>query len=232
MRTLFDLTGKTAVVTGGAGLLGREHVAALSMAGAKVAIWDLVDAHDPLGMTTVVDVNDLPSLRHAAEALGHIDILVNNASWAAPVGDEREPWAEALSTGLAGPWRCALACKPYGLSVILNIASNHSVHGPDPWLYNGGTKPATYIAMKAGLVGLTRWMATTWAPEVRANALSPGGVENHQDPAFIERYNERVPLKRMAQPEEYRGAVQFLCSDASKYLTGVNLVMDGGRHLV
>ena len=86
--------------------------------------------------------------------------------------------------------------------------------------------------MKTGLVGLTRWMATTWAPDVRANALSPGGVENHQDPAFIARYNERVPLKRMAQPEEYRGAVQFLCSDASKYLTGVNLVMDGGRHLI
>ena len=122
--------------------------------------------------------------------------------------------------------------------VILNIDSDLSVFAPDQRLYrkdgllNGEqpVKPVTYSVIKTGLIGLTRYLATYWAEYgVRANALSPGGVYCNQNDEFVKRLSSLIPLGRMAHPDEYRSAIQFLCSDASAYLNGQNIVMDGGR---
>jgi NAD(P)-dependent dehydrogenase (short-subunit alcohol dehydrogenase family) len=123
--------------------------------------------------------------------------------------------------------------------VILNIASDLGVIAPDQRLYRKAdaaseaeqpVKPVTYSVIKHGLVGLTKYLATYWADRnVRVNALSPGGVYNQQDPAFVARLTQLIPMGRMADRTDYRGIVQFLCSDASRYMTGQNVVIDGGR---
>ena len=122
--------------------------------------------------------------------------------------------------------------------VILNIASDLSVISPDQRLYRKDglvenlqpVKPVTYSVIKAGLAGLNRYLATYWADRgVRSNALSPGGIYNGQNDEFVTKLTNLIPMGRMAAKDEYRGAVQFLCSDASAYLNGQNIVMDGGR---
>jgi len=128
-----------------------------------------------------------------------------------------------------------------GSGVILNIASDLSVIAPDQRLYRRPdrveheqpVKPVTYSVVKAGLVGLTRYLAGYWADHgVRVNALSPGGVYNGQGEDFVQRLAALIPLGRMAGREEYRAAIQFLCSPASSYMTGQNILMDGGRTLL
>jgi len=125
-----------------------------------------------------------------------------------------------------------------GGGVVLNIASDLSVIAPDQRLYRRKglpedrqpVKPVTYSVIKAGLVGLTRYLSTYWAAQkVRVNALSPGGVFNGQDDEFVTKISNLIPMGRMANVDEYRSAVQFLCSDASSYMTGQNIVIDGGR---
>jgi NAD(P)-dependent dehydrogenase (short-subunit alcohol dehydrogenase family) len=122
--------------------------------------------------------------------------------------------------------------------VILNVASDLSLIGPDQRLYRQDglpedrqpVKPITYSVVKSGLIGLTRYLATYWADAgVRVNAISPGGVANNQPEEFVARLRKLVPLGRMANQDEYQGAILFLCSDASSYMTGANLVIDGGR---
>ena len=124
--------------------------------------------------------------------------------------------------------------------VILNIASDLSIIAPDQRLYRKpeiseeeqSVKPVTYSVIKTALIGLTKYIATYWAEKnVRCNALSPGGVYNNQDVEFVDALSKLIPLKRMANVNEYKSAIQFLCSDASSYMTGFNLVMDGGRHI-
>jgi NAD(P)-dependent dehydrogenase (short-subunit alcohol dehydrogenase family) len=128
-----------------------------------------------------------------------------------------------------------------GRGVILNIASDLSVIAPDQRLYRKPNtpedeqpvKPVTYSVIKTGLVGMTRYFAAYWAAAgVRVNALSPGGVTNGQPEEFVTRLTGLIPLGRMARPDEYRGAVQFLCSGASTYMTGQNIVIDGGRSVL
>ena len=115
--------------------------------------------------------------------------------------------------------------------VILNIASDLSVVAPNHSIYKKGVyKPVMYSVVKHGLIGLTKYLATYWNENgVRVNALSPGGVFENQDPEFVSRLTKLIPLGRMAKADEYRSAVQFLCSDASSYMTGQNLIIDGGR---
>ena len=124
--------------------------------------------------------------------------------------------------------------------VILNIASDLSIIAPDQRIYfKEGleeefqqVKPVTYSVIKSGLVGLTKYVATYWADkDIRCNALSPGGVFNNQSEEFVNRIKKLIPMDRMAFKEEYRGAVQFLCSDASSYMTGQNIIIDGGRSI-
>ena len=130
-----------------------------------------------------------------------------------------------------------MANKQQG-GVILNIASDLSVISPDQKLYrkqgvaeiDQPVKPITYSVIKAGLVGMTRYLATYWPGKgIRCNALSPGGVENSQGEQFIKQLTSLIPMGRMAKPDEYIGAIQFLCSDASAYMNGQNIIIDGGR---
>lgn len=268
----FDLTGKTALITGAAGLLGVEHAAALLESGATVVLTDIDEAGlasvraalarkvDAARIfTSVMDVSRPDAIQAVAAELAatgmRVDILVNNAAIDPKVkGDQGvletsrlenfplDQWNLQLAVGLTGAFLCsqvfgsAMADGRGG--VILNIASDLSVFSPDQRLYRKAdladdmqpVKPVTYSVIKAGLVGLTRYLATYWADRgVRANALSPGGVFNAQGEEFVQRLTSLIPLGRMASRDEYRAAVQFLCSDASAYLNGQNIVMDGGR---
>ena len=271
--TKFDLTGKTALITGAAGLLGIEHAAALLESGAIVVLTDidvtaLKSAHTHLALhykttniqTKVMDVTNPQSLLRVSEELWadslRVDILVNNAAIDPKVKGEQglletsrlenfplELWDLQVAVGLTGAFLCsqvfgaAMANDCKG-GVILNIASDLSVISPDQRLYRKEglpddaqpVKPVTYSVIKAGLIGLTRYVATYWADKnVRCNALSPGGIFNGQDDEFVLRLAKLIPLGRMASKSEYSAAVQFLCSDASRYMNGQNVVMDGGR---
>jgi NAD(P)-dependent dehydrogenase (short-subunit alcohol dehydrogenase family) len=269
----YDLNGKTALITGAAGLLGVEHAAALLESGAIVVLTDigkagLASASASLSrnadasriLTRIMDVSQPDAIRAVADELAatgrRVDILINNASIDPKVkGNEGvvetsrlenfplEQWDLQVAVGLTGAFLCS---QVFGTTmagdgkggVILNIASDLSVFSPDQRLYRKEglademqpVKPVTYSVIKAGLVGLTRYLATYWADcGVRANALSPGGVFNGQGEEFVQRLTSLIPLGRMASRDEYRAAVQFLCSDASAYLNGQNIVMDGGR---
>jgi NAD(P)-dependent dehydrogenase (short-subunit alcohol dehydrogenase family) len=269
----FDLSGKSALITGAAGLLGIEHAAALLECGACVVLTDINEAALATARTSltenhaeekilirIMDVASPESIHAVAAGLAaeeiQIDILVNNAAIDPKVkGDQGvvetsrlenfnlDQWNLQLAVGLTGAFLCSqvfgsrMADQPGG-GVIINISSDLSVISPDQRLYRKdgiaesmqSVKPVTYSVIKAGLVGLTRYLATYWADRgVRCNALSPGGVYNGQGESFVQKLAELIPLGRMAEPNEYRSALQFLCSDASSYLTGQNLVMDGGR---
>jgi len=269
----YDLTGRTALVTGAGGLLGRQHVAALCEAGARVVVTEIKLAQAEAAIAALkqaapsadlialaLDVTAQDSVRAASEQLAGrgvtVDILVNNAAIDPKVTSspgvmhssrfEAFPvpqWQTEIAVGLTGAMLCAQEfggqMARRGRGVILNIASDLGVIAPDQRLYRQPhvtreeeqpVKPVTYSVIKHGLIGLTKYLATYWADHgVRVNAISPGGVFNNQDPAFVERLTRLIPMGRMAEVDEYRAAVQFLCSDASSYMTGQNLVMDGGR---
>jgi len=186
----------------------------------------------------------------------HVDILVNNAAIDPKVNNESkllelsrlenfsiDQWDLEVSVGLKGAFLCAQIFGSKMASneksgVILNISSDLSVFSPDQRLYkkNGlvdslqPVKPITYSVIKFGLIGLTKYLSTYWADQgVRCNALSPGGVYNGQNDDFVNKISSLVPLGRMADKDEYRSAVQFLCSGASSYMNGQNIVIDGGR---
>ncbi len=188
-----------------------------------------------------------------------VDILINNAAidpkvkgeweFAEPSRLENFPitdWDFQISVGLTGAFLCsqmfgARMAETGKGGVILNIASDLSVIAPDQRIYRKSAlhessqpvKPVTYSVIKAGLIGLTKYLASYWAKQgVRCNALSPGGVYNGQDPEFVQKLISLIPLERMAEPSEYRSAVQFLCSDASSYMTGQNIIIDGGRSVI
>jgi NAD(P)-dependent dehydrogenase (short-subunit alcohol dehydrogenase family) len=207
----------------------------------------------------LLDVSDQDAVSSVRKELEHqgkiVDILINNAAIDPKVGSDvtvKESsrlenfdvnmWNIEVSVGLTGAILCASEFGPgmaaQGGGVILNIASDLSVISPDQRLYRKEglpnaeqpVKPVSYSVIKAGIVGLTRYLSTYWASSnVRCNALSPGGVYTSQDDAFVERLSNLIPLGRMAKHEEYRGAIQFMCSDAAMYLNGQNIIMDGGR---
>ena len=175
---------------------------------------------------------------------GTLDVLVNNAAF---VGDsDLVGWATEFELQTVDTWRRALEVNltaAFDLSKglapllkqseggsIINLGSIYGSYGPDNSLYagTGMGNPAAYAASKGGLIQLTRWLATTLAPDVRVNTVSPGGVIRNQPDAFIERYKARTPLARMATEDDLRGAVAYLASDLSRYVTGQNLAVDGG----
>jgi NAD(P)-dependent dehydrogenase (short-subunit alcohol dehydrogenase family) len=173
-----------------------------------------------------------------------LSILINNAAfvgsseldgWNEPFeGQTTATWRRALEVNLTAPFALCQGLLPLlqnakGASII-NIGSIYGIRGPDWALYEGTgmSNPAAYCASKGGLIQFTRWLATTVAPNVRANVISPGGIYRNQPSAFVSRYCERTPLGRMAIEDDFRGAVAYLASDLSKYVTGHNLVIDGG----
>jgi NAD(P)-dependent dehydrogenase (short-subunit alcohol dehydrogenase family) len=266
----YSLSGRTALVTGAAGLLGPQHAHALAEAGATVlatdidpdrlqaACADLIAQFPGQIHFDVLDVASETSLLRLAERHDRIDILVNNAAIDPKVSADGgglelsrlehmplQAWDDQIRIGLTGAFLCSRIfgsrMAERGDGVILNIASDLSVIAPDQRLYRKAgvapgdqpVKPVTYSVIKSGLVGLTRYLASYWADRgVRVNALSPGGVFNNHPPEFLDRLTNLIPMGRMADVAEYRSAVQFLCSPASSYMTGQNIVMDGGRSIL
>jgi NAD(P)-dependent dehydrogenase (short-subunit alcohol dehydrogenase family) len=267
---VFDLSGRVAVITGGAGLLGEQHARAIASAGGTPVLVDIQRqrAEEKAEMlcgeygvpaigcaADITNQEDLERLRdEIVSRFGRLDILINNAAnnpkmeASAEVNFSRlenfpiTQWNADLAVGLTGAFLCSKVFGSYmaehGGGVIVNVASDLAVIAPDQRIYRQPgveekmqpVKPVTYSVVKSALVGLTRYLATYWSDRnVRVNAISPGGVANHQPEDFVARLTNLIPLGRMADVDEYRGAILFLCSDASSYMTGTNLVVDGGR---
>ena len=195
-------------------------------------------------------------LQTVLQRFNRIDILINNAANNPKVEEKRpgqeewsrfenfslDAWQADLQVGLTGAFLCSQvigsAMAARGGGVILNIASDLAVIAPDQRIYRKEglpeeaqpVKPVTYSVVKAGLLGLTRYLATYWAGQhVRVNAISPGGVYNGQPDEFVQKLTSLIPMGRMAHIDEYKGAILFLVSDASSYMTGGNLIIEGGR---
>jgi NAD(P)-dependent dehydrogenase (short-subunit alcohol dehydrogenase family) len=182
--------------------------------------------------------------RLVAQLLGRLDIVVNCAAlvgtdglpgWATPFEEQSvETWRRALEVNLTAPFALTQAAAPLlresGHGSVINVGSIYGLVGPDWRLYEGTAlgNPAAYGASKGGLLQLTRWLATTLAPQVRVNAISPGGVFRDTPEPFLSRYTSRTPLGRMATEEDLKGAAAYLASDLSAYVTGQNLAVDGG----
>lgn len=253
------MTGRVALITGGAGRIGRSLAAALMEVGGSVVLADVdgdaldetvpeLDVDGATVSSQVVDMRDdagvaaLPELvvnRH-----GSLDVVVNCAAlvgtsdlkgWTVPLEEQSiEMWRRAMDVNLTSIFVLAQAAAPHlAGSVngnIINVSSIYGTVAPDPSLYDGTQlrTPAAYSATKGGLVALTSWLATELAPKVRANVITPGGIFRNQDPTFVERYRARTPLGRMGTEEDLKGAVVYLASDLAGYVTGHNLVVDGG----
>ena len=264
-RRLFDLSGKTAVVTGACGVLGRRFAAGLAEIGAALALVDLdagaaealaaelAGRHGATAIGLACDVADPAAVRRMAdsveERLDGAQILMNNAAtkgrdldaFFAPV-ERFDPavWREIMAVNLDGMFLVAQALgsrmAERGAGSIIQTASIYGLMAPDQRIYEGSdyngraiNTPAVYTASKAGVIGLTRHLATYWAERgVRVNTLTPGGVSSGQNSEFSRRYAARIPLGRMAEADDMVGAALFLASDASRYVTGQNIVVDGG----
>ncbi len=262
---LFDLSDRTALVTGGAGLLGAEFCRTLAQAGARVVIADIdadraaslagtlsQDGHQAISLPT--DVADSQSVGQMVDAalsqFGSLDILVNSAVLDPKFDPQHgghtnsfedyplEAWEQALRVNLTGMFLCCqAAARPMldqGRGVMVNLSSIYGLTAPDQRLYQREGqppqyKPVYYSVTKAGVIGLTQYLAAYFAGKnIRINALSPGGVFNDHDQDFVRAYSAQAILGRMAYKDDMNGALLFLASDASAYMTGANLVVDGG----
>lgn len=252
VRELYDLTGRVAIVTGGTGLYGRQIAEAIAEAGARTFIasrnLDNLRAQADLFRQAGLDVTPLQYdqadeqsirqlLAQVIETAGRVDILVNNSvlrsmrDWSNPAADFARSM-EVNATGLFLMTRTfGDEMARQGAGSIINVGSMQGTVGPDFTLYEDlpWNTPPDYFFHKGGLVQLTRYAAAKLGPQgVRVNAISPGGFFSGQDPRFVERYNARTFLGRMANQTDLKGAVVFLASDASEYVTGENLIIDGG----
>ena len=261
-----SLKGKTAIITGGAGILGKHFSEGLARCGAHVVIVDLnkkegemiardltrrygqqcinivCDVSEPTSVSSMVD--------EVMKQFGDINILHNNAAskssnleaLLAPFEEYTlDQWREVTKVNLDGMFLVAQAVgrkmveQNRGGSII-QTASIYGLLGPDFRIYEGSSymgrsinTPAVYSASKAAVIGLTKYLATYWADKnIRVNCITPGGAESGQNDTFKEKYSSRVPLGRMAQPEEMVGALLYLASNASSYVTGQNIIIDGG----
>lgn len=262
----FSLKGKVALVTGAAGLLGKEFSLTLAQAGAEVYAADLNEQVVLAEAEKLVQLGyavhgirlDLTDPQSAASVVteivrksGHLNVLVNSAAMD-PKFDPDHPasssnafedyplksWQDAVNVNLTGPFLVTQAvARQMALQKkgsIINICSTYGLGGPDQRIYEKPGKPKTfkpvyYTVTKAGILGFTKYLATYYAgTEIRVNALTPGGVYNGHDEIFTANYSARTVLGRMARKDEMNGALLFLASDASSYMTGGNVVVDGG----
>ncbi len=263
----FDLSGRVAIATGGAGLLGAEFCRTLAEAGAAVVVADIDQSAafkiarqlEDSGFRAIgsgLDVTCPESTQGMVEQtlkeFGRLDILVNSAALDPKFDPQHvgpgssgafedyplEAWKQALDVNLTGMFlACQAAVHPMlsqGGGVIINLCSIYGLAGPDQRLYQREDqppryKPVYYSVTKAGVLGLTNYLATYYAGKnIRVNALTPGGVFNGHDEEFLKAYSARSVMGRMAEKDEMNGALLFLASDASAYMTGANLVVDGG----
>lgn len=255
-----DLSGRKALIAGGAGHIALAAEEALGELGATLAILDS-DAEScrerarllssggarpviPLACDLMEEGATRAAVKSAIEQLAGLDILIHLAAyvgttqvpgWSVPFEEQAvQAWDSALRVNLTSAFvmvqegRKALAAS--GHASVIFFGSTYGVVGPDFRLYEGTSmgNPAAYAASKGGVLQLTRYLATLLAPEIRVNAISPGGLWRDQPEIFHERYKSRTPLKRMATEEELKGAVAYLASDLSAYVTGHNLIVDGG----
>jgi NAD(P)-dependent dehydrogenase (short-subunit alcohol dehydrogenase family) len=237
----FRLDGKVALVTGGAGILGRQFCVGLAQAGASVAGF-ACNVADPASVAACVAA--------VLARFGAIDILHNNAAsksddvrkFFSPFEDYAlDTWRQVMSVNIDGMFLMAQAVGKHMLArgqggTMIQTASIYGLVGPDSRIYDGSdylggaiNTPAVYAASKAAVVGLTRWLSTHWAQQgIRVNCLVPGGVSSGQNNVFSDKYAQRVPMGRMAQADEMVPALLYLASDASSYVTGQVLAVDGG----
>lgn len=271
---MFSLKDNIAVITGGAGLLGKKHAEALAEFG---CITVLVDIDEKKGSEAaeyvknefkidsvfykcdITNKEELESLKeYIISTYGRIDILINNAAIDPKFDNSKtekafsrleyfnvEQWNKELSVGLTGAF---LSSQVFGFEmaknnggVIINISSDLGIISPDQRLYKKEglsefqqpVKPVTYSVIKHGLIGLTKYLATYWADKgVRANSLCPAGVYTNQPEEFVIRISELIPMGRMAGIDEYKAAIVFLASNASSYMNGATLIIDGGRSVL
>lgn len=255
---LFSLEGSVAVVAGGGGRIGRHLCCALAEAGAAVCVLDIdaaaateaaEDAHRRSSAATLAIAADCtqPSqleqaARRVTEELGAANILVNAAQFRGPgfysssiAEYPVEIWRKVIDVNLSGVF---FTCQAFGRrmaqqggGVMVNLASTYGLVSPDPRIYgdSGVNSPPAYAASKAGVMQLTRYLAVHWREQnIRVNCLVPGGVFDGQHADFVAEYCRRTPLGRMAEPEDYQGAVLFMVSNASRYMTGAVITVDGG----
>ena len=282
LKKNIDLSYSTAIITGGAGLLGRTYTATLLEAGAQVIIIDKkVESkkilkvikneskleQKKMGKLKLIecDITDSSQVKNTFskldKSLKNLKILVNNASLVKQVGKEdlrdsyksflqmkQQDWEEYFSVDLTGTLLISQKAIPYmqknGGGSIINISSTYGILSPDQRLYKFFNdklsrkmkklgvkieKPIGYSISKSGMLNLTRFLATKFAEDnIRVNTLTLGGVYDNNPPQFVKAYSERTPLKRMADKKEYSGPLLFLASDMSSYMTGSNLIVDGG----
>jgi NAD(P)-dependent dehydrogenase (short-subunit alcohol dehydrogenase family) len=256
---LSNLSGKVALITGGAGHIGRAVAGGLAELNCKLCLLDtahsdvvavsrtLAERWNTEVVPLEVDLED-DKLRATVrpfidEHFGRLDILINNAAfysvekltgWVAPFEEQnlavmRRCFEVNLIAGFHLVQTLSSLMRSHGGSVV-NVSSIYGVLGPDMSLYENTDmgNPAAYGMSKGGLVQMTRWMASILAPQVRVNCISLGGVFRNQADIFVNRYIARTPMKRMATEEDFIGAVAYLASDLSAYVTGQNLMIDGG----
>ena len=269
-KARFNLDRRVIVITGGAGLFGRQHAIAIAELGGIPVIVDIDSAsaqriaceieetYAVPALASTCDITDEKSVKLCLEEVlgkrARIDGLVNNAAnnenmgvgtSTAPANLENfslEQWDKDFAVGVTGMFIC---CRIFGSymakqkqGTVINISSDLGLISPDHRIYEVPGRPAddqfykpiSYSVVKHAVIGLTKYLSTYWAKSgVRVNALCPGGIFNGHDDEFVQKLTNLIPMGRMATEEEYRGAIQFLCADASIYMTGACLIMDGGR---
>lgn len=260
LSSLMNLSGRVAVITGGAGYLGAAIADTLAELGASVCLVDksakaIHEASGRLRDRWQVDVKEfevdledeierLALLERIKSKSGKVDILINNAAfvgdsalegWAVSFEEQKmEAWRRAVEVNLTASFHLSQIFAPLLRSnnhgVIVNVASIYGLVGPDMSLYDDThmANPAAYAVSKAGVIQATKWLATVLSPQIRVNSLTPGGIYRGQPKVFVDRYERRTPMRRMGTEEDFKGAIGFLATDMSSWVTGHNLVVDGG----
>ena len=268
VKDMFDMTGKTVLITGAGGLLGPKHAEAVIECGADVIITDHHEDRANLRAQQLnetygrhcatafhMDVTSKKSINSVVNQIEKIDVLINNAAKDPKVKKEsgltpdsrfetmtEEYWSQGVDAAMNGTFFCSQAVGnkmlKSGGGVILNIASDLGVIAPDQRLYRKegvkeemqNVKPITYSAAKWAIIGMTKYLGVYFATRgIRVNCLSPTAVFNDHPEDFVQKLTNIIPMNRMSHIDEYKGAIAFMCSDASSYMTGENVVIDGGK---
>ena len=260
VKKLIDMKGKTSLITGATGHLGKVMANCLSELGSDLVIVDhpnsnlsklkseIISKHKNKVLEISCDLENSNEIHSILEKITgnfeKLDVLINNAAFVG--SSDLEGWTTSFENQSIDTWKRALdvnltACFQIvqitkklliksSCASIINIGSIYGVVGPDLSIYEGTdmNNPAAYSVSKGGLIQLTRWMSTVLAPNIRVNTISPGGIARNQPENFVDRYTKKTPLKRMGTEQDIIGPVIYLASDLSSYVTGQNLIVDGG----